>query len=230
MDANFLGLSVARAELEDFDGWSVLTFSSTPADVEALVIKRVVDVALSALALVVLSPLLLLVVILVRIDGGPALFSQERSGLYGKTFRMWKFRSMVVDAEDQRAALEAQNEMTGPVFKIAHDPRVTRLGAFLRRSSIDELPQLWNVVRGDMSLVGPRPALPSEAEQWEGELLNRLRVRPGITGMWQVYGRDNEDFSEYERLDLFYIDNWSILTDLAIILRTVMVVINRTGS
>ncbi len=230
MDANFLGLSVARAELEDFDGWSVLTFSSTPADVEALLIKRVVDVVLSALALLVLSPLLVLVVLLVRLDGGPALFQQERSGLYGRTFRMWKFRSMVVDAEEQREALEAKNEMTGPVFKIARDPRVTKLGAFLRRSSIDELPQLWNVLRGEMSLVGPRPPIVSEVKQYERWQMRRLSMKPGLTCIWQVSGRNDVDFDTWMRQDLQYIDNWSLFLDLKLMFQTLPVVVLGTGA
>jgi exopolysaccharide biosynthesis polyprenyl glycosylphosphotransferase len=230
MDANFLGLSVARAELEDFDGWSVLTFSSTPQDVEALLVKRIVDVGLSALALLVLSPLLLLVTILVRLDGGPALFSQERSGLYGKTFRMWKFRSMVVDAEDQRAALEAKNEMTGPVFKIAHDPRVTTLGSFLRRSSIDELPQLWNVLRGEMSIVGPRPPIVAEVKKYQRWQMRRLSMKPGLTCIWQVSGRNDVDFDTWMRQDLQYIDNWSLFLDVKLMVQTLPVVLMGTGA
>jgi exopolysaccharide biosynthesis polyprenyl glycosylphosphotransferase len=230
MDANFLGLSVARAELEDFDGWSVLTFSSTPQDVEALLIKRIVDVGLSALALLVLSPILLLVTILVRLDGGPALFSQERSGLYGKTFRMWKFRSMVVDAEEQRAALEAKNEMTGPVFKIARDPRVTKLGSFLRRSSIDELPQLWNVLRGEMSIVGPRPPIVAEVKKYQRWQMRRLSMKPGLTCIWQVSGRNDVDFDTWMRQDLQYIDNWSLFLDVKLMFQTLPVVLLGTGA
>jgi exopolysaccharide biosynthesis polyprenyl glycosylphosphotransferase len=230
MDANFLGLSVARAELEDFDGWSVLTFSSTPADVEALAIKRVVDVVLSAISLVLLAPLLALVVVVVRLDGGPALFSQERSGLYGRTFRMWKFRSMVVDAEEQRAALEIKNEMTGPVFKIAHDPRVTRLGSFLRRTSIDELPQLWNVLRGEMSLVGPRPPIVAEVQKYERWQMRRLSMKPGLTCIWQVSGRNDVDFETWMRQDLQYIDNWSLFLDLKLMFQTLPVVLLGTGA
>lgn len=230
MDANFLGLSVARAELEDFDGWSVLTFSSTPANVEALVVKRVVDVLLSALTLLLLAPFLAIVVLLVRLDGGPALFSQERSGLYGKTFRMWKFRSMVVNAEEQRAALEAQNEMSGPVFKIAHDPRVTRFGAFLRKSSIDELPQLWNVLRGEMSLVGPRPPIVAEVKKYQRWQMRRLSMKPGLTCIWQVSGRNDVDFDTWMRQDLQYIDNWSLFLDLKLMFQTLPVVFLGTGA
>jgi len=185
---------------------------------------------LSALALLVLSPLLLLVTILVRLDGGPALFSQERSGLYGKAFRMWKFRSMVVDAEEQRAALEAQNEMTGPVFKIARDPRVTKLGAFLRRSSIDELPQLWNVLRGEMSIVGPRPPIVAEVKKYQRWQMRRLSMKPGLTCIWQVSGRNDVDFDTWMRQDLQYIDNWSLFLDVKLMFQTLPVVLLGTGA
>ena len=131
---------------------------------------------------------------------------------------------MVVDAEQQLATLLDKNEADGPLFKIKHDPRITRVGRILRKTSIDELPQLWNVVRGDMSLVGPRPALPHETEAWDSLLTQRLRVKPGITGMWQVQGRSNASFEDYTRLDLYYVDNWSLTTDLAILLKTVPVV------
>jgi exopolysaccharide biosynthesis polyprenyl glycosylphosphotransferase len=232
MDANFLGLSVARAQLEDFDGWSVLSFSSTPANVEALVVKRMIDIVVSVIALALLSPLLLLVLVLIRLeDGGPALFHQERSGLYGRTFRMWKFRSMVVDAERQRASLESRNEMSGPVFKIAKDPRVTRLGSFIRRTSIDELPQFWNVLRGEMSLVGPRPPIVSEVRHYERWQKRRLSMKPGLTCIWQVSGRnDVVDFETWMRQDLQYIDNWSLFLDLKLMFQTLPVVLLGIGA
>jgi len=153
-----------------------------------------------------------------------------RVGRRGRPFQVLKFRSMVVDAEEMLAELRERNESDGPLFKMTDDPRVTSVGRFLRKTSLDEIPQLWNVVRGDMSLVGPRPALPSEAEQWSPELRNRLRVRPGITGMWQVSGRSSTSFEEYARLDLFYIDNWSFLTDMAILARTVPAVLRKEGA
>ncbi len=137
---------------------------------------------------------------------------------------------MVVDAEEQLADLQDLNEADGPMFKIADDPRVTRVGRFLRATSLDELPQLWNVLRGDMSLVGPRPALPHETEEWDALLTQRLRVTPGITGMWQVSGRSDTSFEDYTRLDLYYVDNWSLTTDLAILAKTVPVVLLRRGA
>jgi exopolysaccharide biosynthesis polyprenyl glycosylphosphotransferase len=225
MDANFLGLSIARAEVVDLAGWSVLSFSSTPADAQALVAKRVMDVVGAAAGLLLASPLMLVVAALVKLeDGGPVLFSQSRAGLYGREFRMLKFRSMVVDAESRKAELDAQNEMAGPVFKMRRDPRVTRVGAFIRKLSIDELPQFWNVLRGDMSLVGPRPPIPAEVERYERWQLRRLSMRPGITCTWQVSGRNQLDFETWMRLDLEYIDNWSLFLDLALLMRTLPVV------
>ncbi|HNC99851.1 MAG TPA: exopolysaccharide biosynthesis polyprenyl glycosylphosphotransferase, partial [Myxococcota bacterium] len=168
MDANFLGMGISRAEVQDYQGWSVLSFSTTPQDSEALSIKRGMDVVGAAAALVVSAPMLALVALLVKLeDGGPIFFSQERSGLYGRPFRMHKFRSMSVDAEAQKATLEQQNERSGPAFKIKNDPRVTRIGKFIRKYSLDEFPQFWNVLVGEMSLVGPRPPIPSEVVRYE---------------------------------------------------------------
>lgn len=141
-----------------------------------------------------------------------------------------KLRSMVVDAEDRLADLVDLNEADGPLFKMASDPRITRVGRFIRATSIDELPQLFNVIRGDMSLVGPRPALPHETEEWDALLAQRLRVKPGITGMWQVNGRSNTNFEDYTRLDLYYVDNWSLTTDLAILFKTVPAVVFARGA
>jgi lipopolysaccharide/colanic/teichoic acid biosynthesis glycosyltransferase len=154
-------------------------------------------------------------------DGGPVFFRQVRVGQDGHHFRVLKFRTMVVDAEAKLADLEAANERNGPLFKMDRDPRITRIGRFLRNSSLDELPQLINVLRGEMSMVGPRPALPSEVANFDDMLLNRTKVLPGITGLWQVEARDNPSFSAYRRLDLFYVDNWSISLDLIIMMATV---------
>jgi lipopolysaccharide/colanic/teichoic acid biosynthesis glycosyltransferase len=158
------------------------------------------------------------------------LFSQQRVGRGGKPFTIRKFRTMVVDAEAQLPQLMALNEADGPLFKMRNDPRITKVGHFLRRTSIDELPQLLNVVRGEMSMVGPRPALPTEAAQWEPKLRQRLRVRPGLTGMWQVHGRSNATFKAYGRLDLYYVDNWTLITDLSIIGRTFPSLLRRDGA
>lgn len=195
------------------------------------VAKRSFDAAVSAAALLALAPVLALVAVAVRLDSrGPALFRQERVGKDGQRFEVVKFRTMVVDAEERREQLLEANEADGPLFKMRDDPRVTGIGGFLRRSSLDELPQLWNVLRGDMSLVGPRPALPDEVAAWPSTLHERLRVKPGITGMWQVHGRSSASFGDYERLDLYYVDNWSLLTDLSIVAKTVPAVLTSRGA
>src|SRR5690606_37221289 len=154
----------------------------------------------------------------------------ERVGKDGHTFRMLKLRTMYVDAEERRAELVDLNESDGPLFKIKDDPRITRVGKILRKLSIDELPQFLNVLFGDMSVVGPRPALPSEAAEWDLELYERLRVLPGITGLWQVSGRADTDFARYKRLDLYYVDNWSLLHDIGIVLRTFGAVVFGRGA
>jgi exopolysaccharide biosynthesis polyprenyl glycosylphosphotransferase len=187
-----------------------------------LALKRCFDVVVASFALVLVSPILLSVAIAIKLDdAGPSLFRQARVGRDGKSFRLLKFRSMKVDAETRLADLTADNERQGPLFKMDQDPRVTGVGRFLRSSSLDELPQLWNVLRGDMSLVGPRPALPAEVARFSSELRQRERVLPGITGLWQVEARDNPSFEAYRRLDLFYVENWSIVLDLMILIGTV---------
>ncbi len=231
MDANFLGLSIARADVNDLAGWSVLSFSSVPSDGTALLVKRAVDVGLAVVGLVVLFPVLAIAAALIKLeDRGPVFFSQQRSGLYGRTFLMYKLRSMCVDAEAKQTELQAKNEMDGPVFKIARDPRITRIGAFLRKSSIDELPQIWNVLRGEMSIVGPRPPLPAEVARYERWQMRRLSMRPGLTCLWQVSGRNGIDFDRWMRLDLEYIDNWSLFLDLKLILKTFPVVFTGRGA
>jgi exopolysaccharide biosynthesis polyprenyl glycosylphosphotransferase len=232
MDANFLGLRVAEAHLDELEGNSVLSFSTTPQNAEALVVKRLMDIVLSAAALAALSPIFLVTAILIKLEDpkGGVFFGQRRSGLYGRDFTMWKFRSMVADAEKLKAALEADNEMDGPVFKITHDPRITRIGAFIRKTSVDEFPQFWNVLVGEMSLVGPRPPIPAEVEQYERWQMRRLSMKPGITCIWQVSGRNNIDFKTWMKLDLQYIDNWSLFLDLKLLIKTPMAVIAGTGA
>jgi exopolysaccharide biosynthesis polyprenyl glycosylphosphotransferase len=231
MDANFLGLRVAKANLQDIEGWSVLSFTSTPSSAEAMIIKRLLDIGASIMALIILSPIFLLTAVAIKLsDGGPVFFGQERSGLFGRTFKMWKFRSMVINAEELKKGLENQNEMGGPVFKIKKDPRITGFGRFIRKSSIDELPQIWNVLMGDMSLVGPRPPIPSEVEKYERWQMRRLSMRPGITCIWQVSGRNNIDFESWMKLDLQYIDNWTLFLDIKLLLKTVPVVLLRKGA
>ena len=192
--------------------------------------KRAFDVCVSALALLVLSPLLLAIAFAVRTDGGPALFMQERIGLDGRRFRLLKFRSMVPDAEDMLSNLLAFSDGNGVLFKMHDDPRVTHVGSVLRRFSLDELPQLWNVVRGDMSLVGPRPALPEEVARYDVDPTRRLVVKPGLTGLWQVSGRSDLTWAESVRLDVQYVDNWSLRLDLRILVRTVRAVLGHRGA
>jgi exopolysaccharide biosynthesis polyprenyl glycosylphosphotransferase len=193
-----------------------------------LVVKRCFDIVLATIGLIVLSPLFVAVAIAIKLDdGAPILFKQSRVGRGGRTFAVLKFRSMMVDAESRLAELGAGNERQGPLFKMGNDPRVTRVGGFLRESSLDELPQLWNVLRGQMSLVGPRPALPSEVANFSSELRMREQVMPGITGLWQVEARDNPSFEAYRRLDLFYVENWSITLDLMILVGTVEQIVVR---
>ncbi|MBS1838038.1 MAG: sugar transferase [Actinobacteria bacterium] len=192
--------------------------------------KRAFDVAAASILLILTTPILLVAAVLIRATSGPGvLFRQQRVGKDGRLFRLYKLRTMVPDAEALLAELRHRNEAAGPMFKMSDDPRVTRVGRFLRATSIDELPQLLNVIVGDMSLVGPRPALPEEASHWDEHLRERLRVQPGITGMWQVSGRYTASIETYARLDLYYVDNWSLVTDLAILARTVVVVLFRHG-
>jgi exopolysaccharide biosynthesis polyprenyl glycosylphosphotransferase len=194
-------------------------------------LKRAFDITVSSAALLALSPILLVVALAVKVTSrGPLLFRQERVGLHGRTFGMLKFRSMVLNAEALKARLSQHNERTGPVFKMKHDPRVTAVGRFIRKHSIDELPQLVNVLRGDMSLVGPRPPLPSEVAQYEAWQRRRLSVRPGLTCLWQVSGRDQISFEQWMMLDMRYVDHWSLLRDLWLILRTVPVVLTGRGA
>ena len=191
--------------------------------------KRVFDLVIAGVLLVVALPVLVCAAAAIKLgDGGPVLFRQQRVGLGGRRFEMLKLRTMVVDAAEQLRTVVGSNERRdGPLFKVTDDPRVTRVGRFLRATSIDELPQLVNVLRGEMSLVGPRPALPAEVAAFDHELLARLNVRPGITGVWQVEGRDNPSFHVYRRLDLYYVENWSISLDAAILWTTAVSILGR---
>lgn len=212
------GLPLMHVELPNYDG-PRHTF------------KRVVDVLIAGSALVALLPVLALIAMLVKRDSpGPVLFSQERVGRDGATFRMLKFRSMVETAEQDLEALRAHNEGSGLLFKMKDDPRVTRIGRILRAYSLDELPQLWNVLVGEMSIVGPRPPLPREVADYEGHVRRRLYIKPGLTGMWQVNGRSDLDWEESVRLDLYYVENWSLAGDLIIIWRTFRVLLRPVGA
>jgi exopolysaccharide biosynthesis polyprenyl glycosylphosphotransferase len=224
-----LRLDRARAPSIVRDGYlHYLTVDFKPSQIA---LKRLFDIVASAIALWLLAPVLLAIGLLIKLTSkGPIFFRQTRVGLHGRKFHMLKFRSMVVNAESLRASLEGRNEQSGPVFKIKKDPRVTPVGRFLRRYSLDEFPQLINVLRGDMSVVGPRPPLPGEVAQYEAWQRRRLSVRPGLTCLWQVSGRNQLSFEEWMYLDMRYIDHWSLRTDLNLILKTIPVVITGHGA
>jgi exopolysaccharide biosynthesis polyprenyl glycosylphosphotransferase len=208
----------------------LLTFSAAPDDEVRLLLKRVIDLAIAAAGLIVLSPLMLMVIVLIRLtSAGPAIFRQVRCGLNGRLFVFYKFRSMVANAEEMKKDLEHLN-VRDTAFKIPHDPRLTGIGRYLRKFSIDEWPQLWNVVLGDMSLVGPRPAVPSEVEQYQRWQRRRLRMRPGLTCLWAISGRDNVDFETWMKMDMQYIDNWSLALDWKILLQTIPRVLTGHGA
>jgi exopolysaccharide biosynthesis polyprenyl glycosylphosphotransferase len=228
---NFFPHSIARIELHELEGFPLLSFSTTPTNEVLLFIRRILDVALTSFLVAVTLPVMTATAILIKLtSSGPVLFKQERCGLNGRSFIMYKFRSMIDNAEQLRFELEALNEMDGPVFKSSRDPRVTTVGKIIRRFSIDELPQLFNVLRGDMSLVGPRPPLPQEVQRYERWQRRRLSMKPGITCLWQISGRNQVSFQDWMRLDLSYIDNWSLLLDLKILLKTVPVVLLGRGA
>jgi exopolysaccharide biosynthesis polyprenyl glycosylphosphotransferase len=206
-------------------------FSPTLTRQSAFAAKRLLDVVGAAALLVLTSPLLLAVAALVKLtSAGPAIFAQERAGFHGRRFRMYKFRTMVAEADQIRDQVAHLNEMSGPVFKAADDPRLTAVGRWLRKLSIDELPQLANVLKGEMSLVGPRPLPLYEANRIKGAQRRRLAMRPGITGLWQVAGRNMVDFDEWMRMDLLYVDRWSLALDVKILVRTIPVVLSGTGA
>ena len=185
-------------------------------------IKRLIDIICSFVGILVLSPLFIIIAIIVKFTSkGPIFFSQKRVGRNGKEFDMYKFRSMVVNAEELKEKLAAQNEMSGPMFKMKDDPRVTKVGKFIRKTSIDELPQLWNILKGDMSLVGPRPSLPKEVAQFEDWMYKRLEVKPGLTCYWQVSGRNNIDFEDWMKLDVKYVEERNLWIDIKLIFKTV---------
>ena len=224
---------ISRAEPRDraaiADGYvHYLSYRHKPVQ---LALKRAFDIVASGSALLLLSPILIGVAVAIKLTSrGPILFKQERVGLYGRPFHMLKFRSMVVNAEELKAKLMAMNEQTGPVFKMQRDPRVTNIGRFIRKYSIDELPQFLNVLRGEMTIVGPRPPVPSEVAKYEAWQRRRLSVRPGITCVWQVSGRNEIGFEEWMYLDMQYIDHWSLGQDLQLIFKTIPVVLLGRGA
>jgi exopolysaccharide biosynthesis polyprenyl glycosylphosphotransferase len=222
----------AHVSLEELEGTPLLTFSTTPRDHLGLLAKRAIDVLGSILLGLLFLPALLLAALLIKVGSkGPALFRQTRCGLNGRPFTLLKLRTMVEDAEDRLSDVAHLNEHAGPVFKAGSDPRVTALGRLIRRFSLDEAPQFWNVLRGEMSLVGPRPPIPEEVSRYERWQRRRLSMKPGLTGLWQVSGRsDIPDFDEWMALDLAYIDNWSLGLDTRILLRTIPVVLRGQGA
>jgi exopolysaccharide biosynthesis polyprenyl glycosylphosphotransferase len=229
--ADFFPAKVTNLSMEFLENVPVITFSSAPEHALSLFVKRVLDVVISSILLLVLLPFLAVVGLLVKLTSkGPAIYRQVRCGLYGRKFILYKIRSMREGAEDVLWEIKHLNEMDGPVFKMRNDPRVTPLGRFLRKSSIDEWPQFWNVLKGDMSLVGPRAPLPEEVKEYTRWQRRRLSVKPGITCLWQVSGRNEIDFHEWMKLDLLYIDNWSLLLDFKILLRTFPVVLFGKGA
>lgn len=220
----------SRVYLDRLGASPLLTFSSTPHDEIRLLVKRITDIVLAGAFLLLLFPVMLFIALLIRLTSpGPAIFRQERCGLNGRRFVFYKFRSMCLDAETMRESVEhmSQRELA---MKIPNDPRLTGVGRWLRKFSADELPQLWNVFRGDMSLVGPRPAIPSEVEQYKRWQRRRLRMRPGLTCLWAISGRDEVDFETWMKLDMEYIDNWSLGLDWKIILRTIPSVLSGRGA
>lgn len=221
----------SRASLDNLGGVGVVHVRAIARSSATTRIKAVVERTAAVAALVLLAPVMLTIMFGVRLDSrGPAIFRQERVGQQGKSFTMLKFRTMSTDAEEVLETLRRDAGSDGMLFKLAVDPRVTRLGSYLRRSSLDELPQLVNIALGHMALVGPRPALLREVQQYEDDAMRRLAVRPGLTGLWQVSGRSDLSWEESIRLDLLYVDNWSLSWDLALVFRTVGAVLHRRGA
>jgi exopolysaccharide biosynthesis polyprenyl glycosylphosphotransferase len=228
---SFLPTGFSHVFVEHLAHLPLLTFASTPQNDIALLFKRGIDIAICASALIVLSPVFLILSVLIKITSkGPVFYRQTRCGLGGRRFTLLKFRSMVNNAHELLPELEQHNEVDGPVFKMRKDPRCTRVGRWMRTLSLDELPQLWNVLRGDMSLVGPRPPLPEEVDQYESWQRRRLRIRPGLTCLWALEGRSQLQFERWVRLDLLYIDNWSMWLDFKILLKTIPAVLLGRGA
>jgi len=228
---DFFDVKGAKFHQTDMEGTPLITLEKTFGREWQLFVKRAFDVIISAVGIIMLSPLFFVTMILIKLTSpGSILFKQKRIGLRGRKFTMYKFRSMYKGAEKEIRKLEAQNEMKGPVFKMKDDPRITPLGRFLRKTSIDELPQLFNVFIGRLSLVGPRPALPRETSKYEPWQRRRLSVRPGITCLWQVWHRGEGDFEKWVKNDLEYVDNWSLWLDFKIFVRTLLVVLSGKGA
>ncbi len=227
---DFFNTTISTPKLTNLGKIPLLCLESTPSYGGPLFIKRVIDIVISATLLPVLSPLFILIVLAIKLTSpGPVFFGQERCGLNGRRFTMLKFRTMILHADKLKTELAHLNEVSGPVFKIENDPRLIPMGKFLRKFSLDELPQLFNVLKGDMSIVGPRPPVPSEVQKYDRWQRRRLSLRPGLTCLWQINGRNKVRFEDWVKLDLEYIDNWSLLLDLKIILKTIGAVLSGTG-
>jgi exopolysaccharide biosynthesis polyprenyl glycosylphosphotransferase len=231
INSDFFGRLTKKVTIDQVYGLPIVSFTTIPDNEWSLYLKRLMDILVSGALLIVLSPFFLVVAILIKMtSAGSVFYEWNVMGFNKKPFRSWKFRTMIKDADTKKETLMSLNEMKGPVFKIKNDPRITRVGRFLRKYSLDELPQFWSVFKGDMSLVGPRPAFPHELGRYESWHRRKLSIKPGITCLWQISGRNNiNDFDEWARLDLQYIDKWSLWLDLKILLKTAWVVLAGTG-
>ena len=231
LNSDFFGKIAKRVKIDHIYGLPIISFINTPDSEWALYVKRLIDILFSGLLLIILSPLFFIMAILIKITSkGPIFYEWNVIGLNKKPFKSWKFRTMILNADQMKSDLQVYNIMKGPVFKIKNDLRVTKIGKLLRKFSLDEFPQLWSVLKGDMSLVGPRPPLVTEIERFESWQRRKLSLRPGITCLWQVEGRSEIiDFNEWVKLDLEYIDNWSLWLDIKILLKTLPAVIRGTG-
>ncbi|MRT91931.1 sugar transferase [Ancylomarina sp. 16SWW S1-10-2] len=230
MQSAFLSVLSLRSKLSYFNQIPFLTVQNTPGNYLALKIKSFIDYLTASLILLAISPVMLIIALLIKLgDGGPVFFAQKRVGQNGRRFPCLKFRTMVINAEALKASLMDQNEQEGPVFKIKKDPRVTKIGNFLRKTSLDELPQFLNVLRGEMSIVGPRPPVPQEVKEYERWQRRRLSMKPGITCIWQVSGRNNIPFDQWMKMDMQYIDSWSLKLDLILFIKTFKVMLTGDG-
>lgn len=229
MQSQLLSCVKMQSTLSFLNQMPFLTFRNTPDNYLALKVKTFLDYTISLFVIIILSPVMLFIAFLIKLDGGPVFFLQKRMGLNGRRFVCFKFRTMVVNAEKMQESLMSKNEQEGPVFKIKNDPRVTGIGRFLRKTSLDELPQFINVLKGNMSVVGPRPPIPSEVKQYQRWQNRRLSMKPGITCIWQVSGRNSVPFDQWMKMDMQYIDTWSLKLDLLILLKTIKVVFTGDG-
>jgi exopolysaccharide biosynthesis polyprenyl glycosylphosphotransferase len=231
LNSDFFGKIAKKVRVDHIYGIPIISFISSPDNELGLYIKRLIDILISGMLLIILSPLFLIIAVLIKMTSkGPVFYQWNVIGLNKKPFKSWKFRTMIPNADEIKPELAAFNIMKGPVFKLKYDPRITGIGKILRKFSLDELPQLWSVFKGDMSLVGPRPAGPHELENYESWHRRKLSIKPGITCLWQISGRNEiKDFNEWVKLDLEYIENWSLSLDLKILLKTIPAVLRGTG-